>query len=151
MKKNTFKITIATVFSVFILASCSKQLDLLPTNDITSNQVYKDATGYKQAFAKVYASFALTGNNGPNGNGANYFLSDYYVQNASFLRMDNINFGYNVGKVFHNKANLKINANIQNAFIITNYKGLDPEVNGGIDNNFYPRPRTFVLGLNLNF
>ena len=81
----------------------------------------------------------------------NYYLSDYYVQNASFLRMDNINIGYNVGKVFHNKANLKINANVQNAFIITQYKGLDPEVNGGIDNNFYPRPRTFVLGLNLNF
>ena len=69
MKNNTFKISIATVFSVFMLASCTKQLDLLPTNDITSNQVYKDATGYKQAFAKVYASFALTGNNGPNGNG----------------------------------------------------------------------------------
>jgi len=46
---------------------------------------------------------------------------------------------------------LRINANVQNAFIITKYKGLDPEVNGGIDNNFYPRPRTFVLGLNLNF
>jgi len=88
---------------------------------------------------------------GFSGNGSNYYLSDYYVQNASFLRMDNINIGYNVGKVFNNKANLKINANVQNAFIITKYKGLDPEVNGGIDNNFYPRPRTFVLGLNLNF
>ena len=88
---------------------------------------------------------------GFSGNGSNYYLSDYYVQNASFLRMDNINFGYNVGSVFNKKASLKINANIQNAFIITNYKGLDPEVNGGIDNNFYPRPRTFVLGLNLNF
>jgi len=88
---------------------------------------------------------------GFSGNGSNYYLSDYFVQNASFLRMDNINFGYNVGKVFHNKANLKINANVQNAFIITKYKGLDPEVNGGIDNNFYPRPRTLVLGLNLNF
>jgi iron complex outermembrane receptor protein len=88
---------------------------------------------------------------GFSGNGSNYYLSDYYVQNASFLRMDNINFGYNVGKVFHNKANLKISANVQNAFIITKYKGLDPEVNGGIDNNFYPRPRTLVLGLNLNF
>jgi iron complex outermembrane receptor protein len=65
--------------------------------------------------------------------------------------MDNINIGYNVGKLFNNKANLRINANVQNAFIITKYKGLDPEVNGGIDNNFYPRPRTFVLGLNLNF
>ncbi len=88
---------------------------------------------------------------GFSGNGSNYYLSDYYVQNASFLRMDNINFGYNVGSVFNKKASLKINANIQNAFIITNYKGLDPEVNGGIDNNFYPRPRTIVLGLNLNF
>ena len=88
---------------------------------------------------------------GFSGDGSNYFLSDYYVQNASFLRMDNINIGYNVGKLFNNKANLRINANVQNAFIITKYKGLDPEVNGGIDNNFYPRPRTFVLGLNLNF
>jgi len=88
---------------------------------------------------------------GFSGSGSNYYLSDYYVQNASFLRMDNISVGYNVGKVFHDKANLKINANVQNAFIITKYKGLDPEVNGGIDNNFYPRPRTFVLGLNLNF
>ncbi len=88
---------------------------------------------------------------GFSGNGSNYYLSDYYVQNASFLRMDNINVGYNVGKVFHDKAVLRINANIQNAFIITQYKGLDPEVNGGIDNNFYPRPRTFVLGFNLSF
>jgi iron complex outermembrane receptor protein len=88
---------------------------------------------------------------GFSGNGSNYYLSDYYVQNASFLRMDNINVGYNIGKLFNNKANLRVNANIQNAFLITKYKGLDPEVNGGIDNNFYPRPRTFVLGLNLNF
>jgi iron complex outermembrane receptor protein len=88
---------------------------------------------------------------GFSGNGSNSYLSDYYVQNASFLRVDNISLGYNVGKVFHDKATLKINANIQNAFILTQYKGLDPEVNGGIDNNFYPRPRTFVLGFNLSF
>ena len=69
MKTNNYKIIVAAVFSVFILASCAKQLDLLPKNDVTSNTVYKNATGYKQAFAKVYASFALTGNNGPAGNG----------------------------------------------------------------------------------
>lgn len=86
-----------------------------------------------------------------SGSGDKYFLSDYYVQNASFLRMDNINVGYNAGKVFNNKANLRISANVQNVFVITKYKGLDPEVNGGIDNNFYPRPRTFVLGLSLDF
>ncbi|MDE3234406.1 MAG: TonB-dependent receptor [Bacteroidota bacterium] len=88
---------------------------------------------------------------GFSGNGSNYYLSDYYVQNASFLRMDNINIGYNVGKVFNNKANLRLSANAQNVFVITKYKGLDPEINGGIDNNFYPRPRTFVFGLNLDF
>jgi hypothetical protein len=69
MKNNKLKIVIAAVCSVFIMVSCSKQLDLLPKNDVTSNTVYKNAAGYKQAFAKVYASFALTGNNGPAGNG----------------------------------------------------------------------------------
>lgn len=88
---------------------------------------------------------------GLSGNGSNYFFSDYYVQNASFLRLDNISVGYNVGRVFKNKANLRLSANAQNVFIITQYKGLDPEINGGIDNNIYPRPRTFVLGLNLDF
>ena len=62
-----------------------------------------------------------------------------------------MNVGYNVGKVFNDKASLRVSANVQNLFVITKYKGLDPEISGGIDNNFYPRPRTFVLGLNLNF
>jgi iron complex outermembrane receptor protein len=90
-------------------------------------------------------------NSGFSGNGSNYYLSDYYVQNASFLRIDNINLGYNVGKVFSNKASLRINATVQNVLTITKYTGLDPEMNGGIDNNFYPRPRTIVLGINLDF
>jgi TonB-linked SusC/RagA family outer membrane protein len=85
------------------------------------------------------------------GDGNAFFSSDYYVQNASFLRIDNINIGYDFGKLFKNTANLRINANVQNAYVFTKYKGLDPEVNSGIDNNFYPRPRTFVLGLNLDF
>ncbi len=80
----------------------------------------------------------------------NQYFSDYYVQNASFIRMDNINIGYNAGEVFK-KAFLRVTANIQNAFVITNYEGVDPEISWGIDNNFYPRPRTFSLGLNLNF
>ncbi len=80
-----------------------------------------------------------------------YFLSDYYVENASFLRMDNINVGYTFGKVWGSKATLRVSGNVQNVFTITKYKGIDPEIGGGIDNNFYPRPRTYVLGLNLNF
>ncbi|WP_179197726.1 TonB-dependent receptor [Hymenobacter crusticola] len=78
------------------------------------------------------------------------YSSDYYIQNASFLRMENITLGYNVGKVFHEKGNLRLTAAVQNAFLITKYSGLDPEIFNGIDNNIYPRPRTFTFGLNLN-
>ena len=80
----------------------------------------------------------------------NQYFSDYYVQNASFLRMDNINLGYNAGEVFKG-VDLRVSANVQNVFVITKYKGLDPELNGGIDNNIYPRPRMFVLGVSLDF
>jgi len=86
----------------------------------------------------------LSGSNDKNA------LSDYYVQNGSFIRMDNANIGYNFGKIFGSTGNLRLSANVQNVFIITKYKGLDPEVNNGIDNNFYPRPRTYVIGLNLS-
>ncbi len=83
----------------------------------------------------------------------NQYLSDYYVENASFFRLDNINLGYNVGKILKNKASLRIAASIQNVFVITKYKGLDPENSSdtGVDNNIYPRPRTFSLGFNLDF
>lgn len=83
----------------------------------------------------------------------NQYLSDYYIENASFFRLDNINLGYNWGKIFKGKASLRIAASIQNVFIITKYKGLDPENanTSGVDNNIYPRPRTFSLGFNLDF
>ena len=80
----------------------------------------------------------------------NQYFSDYYMKNASFLRMDNINFGYDAGEVMKN-VRLRITANIQNAFVITKYGGLDPEISGGIDNTIYPRPRTYVLGFNFDF
>ena len=75
-------------------------------------------------------------------------LSDYYIQNASFLRMDNLNVGYDFGKVLNKKkTGLRLSATVQNVFVITKYKGLDPEISHGIDNNFYPRPRTFALAI----
>jgi TonB-dependent starch-binding outer membrane protein SusC len=77
--------------------------------------------------------------------------SDYYVQNASFLKMDNLGFSYNAGRVFSGLGNLRVNANCQNVFTITRYSGQDPELYGGVDNSFYPRPRTYVLGFNLQF
>ncbi len=77
--------------------------------------------------------------------------SDMYVQNASFLKMDNLGLSYNAGHIISKDANLRINANCQNVFTITRYPGQDPEVYGGIDNAFYPRPRTYTLGFNLQF
>ena len=81
----------------------------------------------------------------------NRYLSDYYIENASFFRLDNINLGYDLGKVINNKARLRLSANIQNVFVITKYSGADPENTGGIDNNIYPRPRIFTIGANLDF
>jgi iron complex outermembrane receptor protein len=83
----------------------------------------------------------------------NQYLSDYYIENASYLRLDNINIGFNAGKVFGNKVSLRVNASVQNVFVITKYSGLDPENSDphGVDNNIYPRPRIFSLGCNLDF
>ena len=83
---------------------------------------------------------------GFSGNGDKYLLSDYYVENASFFRMDNIYVGYNFGKVMHGVTNLRVNANVQNVFIVTKYRGVESEISGGIDNNFYPRPRLLCSG-----
>lgn len=85
------------------------------------------------------------------GLGDKYFLSDYYLQNASFLKMDNLYVNYTFGNLFKNKSSLTLNANLQNVFTVTDYIGLDPEVQSGVDNNVYPRPRVISLGLNLNF
>jgi iron complex outermembrane receptor protein len=78
-------------------------------------------------------------------------FSDYYVRNASFFKMDNISLGYNFNQFFTNKLKGRLSFTVQNAFFVTKYKGIDPEVNGGIDNNLYPRSRVFMLGFNLNF
>lgn len=83
------------------------------------------------------------------------YWSDFYLENASFFRMDNISLGYNFQRLFSDRIDGRIAFTVQNAFVITDYTGLDPEVNNGtdpgIDNNIYPRPRTYMLGVNLNF
>lgn len=78
------------------------------------------------------------------------YESDHYVENASFLKMDNISIGYNFGQI---SKYLSMNASfmVQNVFTITKYSGLDPEVNGGIDGQMYPRPRTYSLTLGFEF
>ena len=88
-----------------------------------------------------------------SGTTTNEYLSDYYIENASFFRLDNINVGYNFGKVLKNKASLRLNGSVQNVFTITNYSGLDPENanSSGTDYTIYPRPRIFSIGASLDF
>ncbi|TDS11146.1 SusC/RagA family TonB-linked outer membrane protein [Sphingobacterium paludis] len=81
---------------------------------------------------------------------SNRAMSDYYLHDASFLRMDNLSAGYTIQNAFRTGKNVRISANVQNVFVLSSYKGIDPELQNGIDNNLYPRPRTFVLGLNLD-
>ncbi|MBL4746110.1 MAG: TonB-dependent receptor [Flavobacteriaceae bacterium] len=78
-------------------------------------------------------------------------LSDYYIQDASFFKIDNITLGYTVPKDFIKNIGFRFYASANNILTITDYKGLDPEINGGIDNNFYPRPETYMLGVNIDF
>lgn len=77
--------------------------------------------------------------------------SDYFIENASFLKLDNVTLGYNFDKVFSTKMAGRLSFSVQNVFTITEYSGLDPEIWNGIDNNIWPRPRIYTLGLKLNF
>ena len=85
----------------------------------------------------------------------NESFSDLFVQNASFLKMDNITLGYSFANLFHNGkyngVSGRVYGTVQNVFTVTNYKGLDPEVANGFDNNMYPRPFQIIFGVNLNF
>lgn len=118
------------------------------------NYVYNNVSSQTGNLAQIKGSAILLNAN-PSYLTTNFktqqLFSDYYVENASFLKMDNINIGYRFGKVFKTNAALQLNASVQNVFTVTKYSGLDPEVSTGVDNNIYPRPRVFSLGLNLNF
>ena len=81
----------------------------------------------------------------------NLALSDYFVENASFIRCDNITLGYTFPELLNNALKLRLFGAVQNPFVITKYKGLDPEVFSGIDNNMYPRPITCTLGVVATF
>ncbi|MDW7691388.1 SusC/RagA family TonB-linked outer membrane protein [Flammeovirgaceae bacterium SG7u.111] len=114
-------------------------------NNGLSNNTYSglyDATGY---FSNIRTEAADLGFVNPQ------YWSDYYVQDASFFKMDNISVGYSFEDLWTSDIDARLSLTVQNAFIITDYKGIDPEVEGGIDNNIYPRPRTILFGVNLNF
>lgn len=115
------------------------------------NNVASNNTVYSFMYnSQGYLSNSLTSIRSVDFNNAQY-LTDHYVENGSFLRMDNITLGYTFNELLRQGTSLRVSTTVQNAFVITDYSGLDPEVFGGIDNNVYPRPRTFILGLSLNF
>nr|WP_319271634.1 TonB-dependent receptor [uncultured Draconibacterium sp.] len=79
------------------------------------------------------------------------YFSDYYVKNASFLRLDNISLGHTFKNLNADKMSLRLYGTVQNVFVVSDYEGLDPEVSNGIDNNIYPRPRVFMMGLSIDY
>jgi iron complex outermembrane receptor protein len=85
------------------------------------------------------------------GFGTAQYWSSHYVENGSFFKMDNMSLGYNVTELFNQKLKARFSFTVQNAFMVTNYSGIDPEIANGIDNNIYPRPRVFLVGVNLTY
>ena len=111
---------------------------------------------------EVYNSFHALNNRPVNAAAENRFtyavtaqISDRYVHNASFLKCDNITLGYSFSDLFksgnYHGLSGRVYATCSNVFTITKYDGLDPEIANGFDNQMYPRPRSFIFGLNLNF
>ena len=132
-------------FSFFLRASVGNRL----LNQVNATRAYSDyAVNQDGQLANIPTSFNNTGFVVPTGIIA---LSDIYVENASFLRMDNITLGYTFPSWLEGKASLRLFTGIQNAFVITKYSGLDPEINGGVDNTIYPRQRQFLFGANFKF
>ena len=78
-------------------------------------------------------------------------LSDMFIENGSFLRMDFVTLGYTFQNWLDKNVSLRVFTGMQNPFILTEYSGLDPEINGGIDATIYPRQRQFLFGANLKF
>ena len=125
------------------------------------NYVFWDKeAGYSNVSKRYDSSFNYLQNVIPgavqrNWSTYDHALSDYFVHNASFLKCDNITLGYSFDGLFnggsYNGLSGRIYASATNVFTITKYKGIDPEVESGIDNNMYPRPFTVQVGLNLNF
>ena len=125
------------------------------------NYVFNDTADNFANIAKRYDdSFGYMQNCLPNSvamgwESYNNALSDYWVQNASFLKCDNITLGYSFDNLFktasYNGISGRVYFTANNVFCITDYEGVDPEVFQGIDNNLYPRPISFLVGLNLNF
>ena len=131
-----------------------KNWDLnITTRANIGNYVYNNTQSRLDQRSEITANSGFLRNIKANSNFQRHndqsWLSDYYLENASFFKLDNITLGYTFPHT--DKMYVRLYGTVQNVLTITKYSGLDPEVYGGIDNNFYPRPQTYLLGLNVNF
>lgn len=117
-------------------------------NGVASDNSTSNNYGGKGFITNLYNGFQDTGFTLLNT--SEQMASDYFLENASFLKMDNLTLGYSFQNLFAAKLSGRISASVQNVFTISKYSGLDPEC-GAIDSNIWPRPRTYTIGLNLNF
>lgn len=127
-------------------ASARANLDFHLYNNIASNNAFYNQMQTTGSFtSNIHRDIYNTGFYTPQ------YFSDYYVQNGSFLKLDNIMLGYNIKNLASTNIRMKVYGTVNNVFTITKYDGVDPEVFDGVDNKLYPRPRTFMLGVNLSF
>jgi len=113
------------------------------------NNVFSSGS-YANVAASGYLSNRVKNVQETNFENSQYF-SDYYIENGSFMKLDNISLAYNFNNLFQERFRLRLYLTSQNLITLTKYSGLDPEVFSGIDNNIYPRPRTFLLGVSLTY
>ncbi|MEC5164964.1 TonB-linked SusC/RagA family outer membrane protein [Flavobacterium sp. PL11] len=119
-------------------------------DNVSSNLGYLDAGLRRQTdLSNISSDYYNTGFTFED-NGTQRYLSNYFVKDASFIKLDNITVGYTFDKTLLKSASLRFTAGVQNVLILTKYNGLDPERFNGIDNNVYPRARTILLGVNVN-
>jgi iron complex outermembrane receptor protein len=124
----------------------------------TGNYNYNNVDSSNGYLAKSISQITPLNNINPSffntgfvNEGNNRYFSDYYIQNASFIKLDNVSVGYNFSQPFGKNTSAKLSLGVQNVLTITKYSGLDPEIFGGIDNMIYPRARMYVIGCNVNF
>ena len=133
-----------------------KNLDFSATARVNiGNYIYNNQYSSNGTFSGLYNSAVHLSNVTRSAMETQFenpqYFSDYYVENGSFFRFDYAVLGYNLGDIVPLVSNFRVYLSAQNLFMITKYKGLDPEVFNGIDNNIYPRPRVFTLGVNVQF
>lgn len=119
-------------------------------NNVASNAgVLQAGIRYNDVISNIHSDFY---NTGFLEEGNNRFFSDYYIQDASWIKLDNITLGYTImDPLGYQNSKLRVNVGVQNVLTITDYDGVDPEIFSGIDNTIYPRARMFMFGVNLDF